>query len=285
MKWPRIAAWGLLVAMLVLCLYPLWVMVWTALTPSAQLFTQDGDGPVRYTLEHFGRVLGMHSLEATTGSGASMDLGQAVWNSVRMTFIVVAVQTLSAAMAAYAFACMHWPMQRALFALYVATMMVPGVVTFLPNFLLVRDLGLLNTLAGLCAPLCLMQGFSVFFLRQCFLSLPRDLREAALIDGAGHATVFLRIVVPLSGGPLATVALLSGINTWNEFLWPYLVAREPQQQVLTLALQTFRSQTPQGQPDWTGLMAAATLAMLPMVVLLVLLGRRVVDSVAHTAGR
>jgi multiple sugar transport system permease protein len=130
-----------------------------------------------------------------------------------------------------------------------------------------------------------MQGFSVFFLRQFFLSIPRDIEEAALMDGASHFYVFWRIVLPLSTTALATIALLIGINMWNEFFWPYLVGRDESLQVLPVALQTFKTQTPQGQPDWTGLMAAATVALLPTVVLMLAFGRRVVESVQFSGGK
>ena len=135
------------------------------------------------------------------------------------------------------------------------------------------------------APFCLMQGFSVFFLRQFFLSIPRDLEEAATLDGATHLYIFLRVVLPLSITPLATIAMLTGINMWNEFFWPYLVAKDEAQQVLPVALQSFKSQTPQGQPDWTGLMAATTITVLPTILLLVGFGKRVVESVQFSGGK
>lgn len=92
-------------------------------------------------------------------------------------------------------------------------------------------------------------------------------------------------MLPLSITPLATIAMLTGINMWNEFFWPYLVAKDGTQQVLPVALQTFKSQTPQGQPDWTGLMAATAISVLPSLVLLVVFGRRVVESVQFSGGK
>jgi multiple sugar transport system permease protein len=130
-----------------------------------------------------------------------------------------------------------------------------------------------------------MQGFSVFFLRQFFLSIPRDLEEAALLEGASHFHIFALIALPLSTTPLATIAMLIGINMWNEFFWPWLVGRDEALQVLPVALQTFKTQTPQGQPDWSGLMAAATVAVLPTVALLLAFGRRVVESVQFSGGK
>jgi multiple sugar transport system permease protein len=285
----RIAAWAALALMLGITLLPLWVVVKTALMPNATLFEHAAELlPAQPTLANFERVLGLVSPEqslALGGSGAEINFGRALGNSLSFTAIVVVMQTLCAAMAAYAFARLRFPGRQTLFALFVASMMIPGVVTFMPNFVLLRQWGLLNTLTGMVAPFCLMQGFSVFFLRQFFLSIPRDLEEAALLDGASPLYVFFRIVLPLSTTPIATLAMLTGIAMWNEFFWPYLVAKEESLQVLPVALQTFKSQTPQGQPDWTGLMAAATIAVLPTVGLLLVFGRRVVESVQFSGGK
>ena len=285
----RIAAWAALIAMLIVTVLPLWMVVKTALVPNAALFEQSATLlPAEPTLVNFKRVLGLVSPEdsiALGGSGADINFARALFNSVVFTTIVVVLQITCAAMAAYAFARLRFPGNRVLFALFIASMMVPGVVTFIPNFVLMRDLGWLNTMAGMVAPFCLMQGFSVFFLRQFFLSVPRDLEEAALLDGASHFYVFLRIVLPLSATPIATIAMLTGINVWNEFFWPYLVSKDEALQVLPVALQIFKTQTPQGQPDWTGLMAAASIAVLPTIALLVVFGRRVVESVQFSGGK
>lgn len=285
----RLLAWLALAVMLAITLLPLWMVLKTALVPNATLFEQSACLlPQDATLANFKRVLGLLSPEqsiALGGSGAEINFARALGNSALFTAIVVVLQVACAAMAAYAFARLRFPGRDVLFALFVGSMMVPGVVTFIPNFVLLKELGWLNTMAGMVAPFCLMQGFSVFFLRQFFLSIPRDLEEAALLDGATPLYVFRRIVLPLSATPLATIALLTGINMWNEFFWPYLVGRDEALQVLPVALQTFKSQTPQGQPDWSGLMAAASVAVLPTLGLLLVLGRRVVESVQFTGGK
>lgn len=285
----RCLAWLVLAGMLVVTLLPLWVVVKTALMPASAVFAQSANLlPSELTLGNFQRVLGLLSQEealAMGGSGAQINFLHALGNSLLFTGIIVVTQTVCAAMAAYAFARLRFPGRSTLFALFVGSMMVPGVVTFIPNFILIKDLGWLNTMAGMVAPFCLMQGFSVFFLRQFFLSIPRDLEEAALLDGASHVYIFFRIVVPLSITPLATIATLTGINMWNEFFWPFLVAKDEAQQVLPVALQSFKSQTPQGQPDWGGLMAAATITVLPTVLLLIGFGRRVVESVQFSGGK
>lgn len=285
----RIAAWAALVVMMAFTLLPLWMVVKTALVPNATLYEHSTTLlPVNPTLVNFERVLGLLSPEeslAMGGSGADINFARAMGNSLIFTSLVVVMQISCAAMAAYAFARLRFPGSRILFGLFLASMMVPGVVTFIPNFVLMRDIGWLNTMAGMVAPFCLMQGFSVFFLRQFFLSIPKDLEEAARLDGASHFYVFFRIVLPLSITPIATIAMLTGINVWNEFFWPYLVGKDESLQVLPVALQVFKTQTPQGQPDWTGLMAATAIAVLPTVALLVGFGKRVVESVQFSGGK
>ncbi len=285
----RIAAWAVLATMLVITLAPLWMVVKTALMHSANLYTESAHIlPTDPTLANFQRVLGFMTADesrALGGSGAEINFLRSLGNSVLFTGIIVATQVGFAAMAAYAFARLRFPGRNVLFALFVGSMMVPGVVTFIPNFILIKDLGLLNTMVGMVAPFCLMQGFSVFFLRQFFLSIPRDLEEAALLDGASYTYIFTHVVLPLSITPLATIAMLTGINMWNEFFWPFLVAKDEAQQVLPVALQSFKSQTAQGQPDWTGLMAATAITVMPTILLLVVLGRRVVESVQFSGGK
>ncbi|RFO97316.1 sugar ABC transporter permease [Rhodoferax lacus] len=285
----RAAAWVALGLMLLITVTPLWMVVKTALMHSTDLYTEsDRLLPTAPTLDNFKRVLGLMTQEegrARGGSGAEINFLRALGNSLVFTITIVLLQVSCAAMAAYAFARLRFPGRDTLFALFVGSMMVPGVVTFIPNFILIKDLGLLNTMVGMVAPFCLMQGFSVFFLRQFFLSIPRDLEEAALLDGASYFYIFIHVVLPLSITPLATIGMLTGINMWNEFFWPYLVAKDEMQQVLPVALQTFKSQTAQGQPDWTGLMAATAITVMPTILLLVVLGRRVVESVQFSGGK
>jgi multiple sugar transport system permease protein len=290
-KWSisRVLTWSVLLLMLFITLMPMWMVVKTALTNPQDLFTQASVLiPVNPTLNNFERVIGVLTTEesiAAGGSGAEINFLNAFSNSLTFTLIIILIQTASSSMAAYAFARLRFPGRTMLFGLFVGSMMIPTVVLFIPNFVLIKDLGLLNTMAGMVAPFCLMSGFSVFFLRQFFLSIPRDLEEAAIIDGASHFYVFRRVVLPLSITPMVTIATLTGINSWNEFFWPFLVAKEEGTQVLTVALQAFQSQSPQGQPDWTGLMAATAITLLPTIILLVLLGRRVVESVQFSGGK
>jgi multiple sugar transport system permease protein len=285
----RFFAWAALCLMLFVTLAPLAVMLRTAVEhPNALLDGAHRVWPQEPSMVNFRRVLGGLSHDdslALGGSGAEVDFLAALGRSLVFTALVVVLQTTSCAMAAYAFARLRFAGRRVLFAAFMASMMLPGVVLFIPNFILIRDLGWLNSMAGMVAPFALMSGFSIFFLRQFFLALPRDLEEAATLDGASPWLAFRRIVLPLNLAPLATVAMLTGINAWNEFFWPFIVAPGEEHQLLPVALQSFKAQSPQGQVDWTGLMAASTVALLPTLVLLLAAGRKVVESVQFSGGK
>ena len=285
----RALAWAALVAMIVITLAPLAVMLATALEHPQKLMAGSGRlWPADATIVNFQRVLGGLTTDenlALGGSGAEINFGRALVQSLIFTTLVVVLQTACSAMAAYAFARLRFVGRDVLFGACMASMMLPGVVLFIPNFILVRDLGWLNSMAGMVAPFALMSGFSIFFLRQFFLAVPRDLEEAAILDGASPWRIFRRIVLPLNTTPLATVAMLTGIGAWNEFFWPYIVSPGEAHQVLPVALQAFKAQSPQGQVDWTGLMAASAVALLPTLVLLVVAGRRVVESVQFSGGK
>jgi multiple sugar transport system permease protein len=285
----RVLAWLALGVMLAITLVPLLVMLSTALTHPDQIYARGANlVPAELTLANMQRVLGILNADeslAVGGSGAEVNFVRALLNSLLFTLLVVVFQTTNCAFAAYAFARLRFKGSNVLFAAFVGSMMLPGVVLFIPNFIFIKELGWLNSMAGMVAPFALMSGSAIFFLRQFFLSMPRDLEEAALLDGATHFTIFRRVVLPLSITPLATIATLTGIATWNEFFWPFVVAPGEQMQVLPTALQSFKAQSPQGQVDWAGLMAAACISALPAVLLLVLFGRRVVESVQHTGGK
>ena len=285
-QWGRVAAWVVLIFILILTLAPFWIVVRTSLTTQSSLFEAPASLlPTDFTWFNFQRALGLASREemiAAGGSGASLDFLRVFRNSAIFTGLIVVVQTLSSALAAYAFARMRFPGRNVIFFLYLSALMIPGVVLFIPNFILVKELGWLNTFQGMVAPYLLMTPFAVFFLRQFFLSIPRELEEAAHLDGDSTFGIFWRIVLPVSQGPLATLGILTAINSWNDYLWPLLVGRDESVRVLTVALGIFQSQTPQGTPDWTGLMAGTILGVIPIFILLIIMGRQIVESLVQS---
>jgi multiple sugar transport system permease protein len=278
----RALGWALLIVLILVTLAPFYVMLRTAISGPGTLFQQARSlVPLEPTTVHFERVLGLLTPEenrAAGGSGAMINFPVAMRNTVLFTVIVVLGQVFFSAMAAYAFARMQFLGRTILFYAYLSALMIPGIVLFIPNFILIRDLGWLNTFQGMVAPFVLMTPFAVFFLRQFFLGIPVSLEEAAKLDGASPFGTFWRIILPVSKTPLVTLGILTSIQAWNEFFWPFLVGRDPSVRVLTVALQSFQSSTPQGSPDWAGLMAATFLSVVPIFILMVVLGRQVISS-------
>ncbi len=284
--WGKLLAWIVLILLILVTLLPIWIVIKTAFSSQRSLFTAaESLLPSDPTVFNFRRALGIVGLDemvAAGGSGGTLNFPLYLRNSLIFTGTVVVCQIFFSAMAAYAFARLKFPGRDLIFFLFLAALMVPGIVLFIPNFVLIRQHGWLNTFQGMVAPYLLMTPFAVFFLRQFFLSLPRELEEAARLDGSSAFGIFWRIVLPISQTPLATLAILTSINMWNDYFWPFLVGRDENIRVLTVALGIFRSQTPQGIPDWTGLTAATLLSIVPIFLLLIFLGRRIVDSLAFS---
>ena len=284
--WGKLLAWIVLILLILITLLPIWIVIKTAFSSQRSLFTAaESLLPSDPTVFNFRRALGVVGLDemvAAGGSGGTLNFPLYLRNSLIFTGTIVVCQIFFSAMAAYAFARLKFPGRDVIFFLFLAALMVPGIVLFIPNFVLIRQLGWLNTFQGMVAPYLLMTPFAVFFLRQFFLSLPKELEEAARLDGTSAFGIFWRIVLPISQTPLATLAILTSINMWNDYFWPFLVGRDENIRVLTVALGIFRSQTPQGVPDWTGLTAATLLSIIPIFLLLIFLGRRIVDSLAFS---
>jgi len=282
----KIVSWIIVISAIIIILFPFWWVVRTALSTQREMLANPKSlAPVGFTLINFARVLGQvdtATAVAAGGSGQQINFWLFLRNSIIVAVLVVVGQTFFSALAAYAFARLRFPFRDKIFFLYITALMIPGIVTLIPNFLLIRQLEWDNTFVGIIAPTFLMSPFAVFFLRQFFLGINRELEEAASIDGASKFGIFWRIIIPMSGPPLATLAILTFVTTWNAYLWPFLVGKDEGVRVLTVALAIFRSQTPQGAPDWTGLMAATIVSMVPTLVLFLLLGRRVVNNIQFT---
>ena len=182
-------------------------------------------------------------------------------------------------MAAYSFSRLRWPGRDTVFGIFLAALMVPSIFTLLPNFVLVKQLHLIDSLLGISLPTMLMTPFAVFFLRQFFMNIPRELEEAALLDGASKVRVFFTLILPMAKAPISTLAILTYIAAWNDYFWPLLVSYTDSSRVLTVALAVFKSQSPQTGPDWAGLMAATLVAALPMLLLFAAFAKRIVNSI------
>ena len=186
-------------------------------------------------------------------------------NTSVITALTIAGTVLTSSLVAYAFACLRWPGRDALFLFVVATMMLPLQVIMIPLFVLFKELGWLNTYKPLIVPAFLGGGaFNIFVLRQFFLGIPRDLFDAARIDGASEWRIYWGIALPLARPALVTVGLLTFMFGWNDFLGPLIYLSDPSKNTLALGLALF---TGQHQTDWGVLMAASVLMMVPVVAL------------------
>lgn len=279
-------AWVVMGLLLLITLFPFYWMLRTSFSTNGALPGQSSNLlPADFTLDAYKRVLGLSSTAdalAQGGSTASLNFWGYLRNSLIVATTTTIVQTLFCAMAAYAFARLRFPGRNLIFGIFLGALLVPPIFTTLPNFVLIRDLGLLNTYLGIVLPGLLMSPFAIFFLRQFFLGVSTEIEEAAKIDGAGYVRVFFRIIVPMSWAPISTLALLTYIGSWNDYFWPLLVGQADEVRVLTVALGIFRAQTPNGSPDWAGLMAATFIAALPVLLLFAFLGRKVIDSIGFS---
>ncbi len=202
-------------------------------------------------------------------------LAKYFFNSLLVAGWVTLLQVVTCAMAAYAFARMEWPGRERVFLLYLATLMVPGVVLMVPNFALILRLGMYNTYSGLILPAA-FSAYGTFLLRQFMFSIPRSLDEAATIDGAGHWRTFTDIILPLCRPGLITLAIFAFIFNYQSFFWPLILVKDDNLRTLPIGLLSFSDDH---GTDIPGLMAASLLAMLPLMVLFVVLQKYLVRGI------
>jgi multiple sugar transport system permease protein len=206
-----------------------------------------------------------------------LDFPRFFFNSAVVAVTVTAGNVVFGSMFGYALAKLDFPGKRVLFALTLATLMIPAFVTFTPLFVLVSNMGLVNTHAGLILPF-LAGAFGVFLMRQYISSFPDELLDAARVDGAGEYSIFFRIVLPNCGPAIATVGVLTFISTWNSFLWPLVVASTEDMYTLPVALALFS--VGQQESDLGLQMAGAAVVVLPLLVLFFAMQRYVIQGIA-----
>lgn len=210
---------------------------------------------------------------------ASMPYWRYLRNSILLCAGTVVGSVLSCSLVAYGFARLRWRGRDGWFAVLIATMLLPWHVTMIPRFLLIREVGLYNTLWSLILPTFLADAFYVFLLRQFFLTIPEELSEAARLDGVSEFGIYWRIILPLSRPALATVALFQFIASWNDFNGPLLYLSDPQKFPLAYGLERFIS----SYADQTHLLlAAAVLFTLPVVILFLLAQRVFIRGISTT---
>jgi multiple sugar transport system permease protein len=218
--------------------------------------------PEHATLENFHNALTLVPLWRMFG------------NSVGLSAVATSLQIITSAMAAYGFSRIHFRGRESLFMVYLATMMIPFQVTVVPLFMEMQKLGLVDSFAGLALPM-VVSAFGVFLLRQGMLKLPKELEEAAIIDGAGHLRIFTRIMLPLIAPSLATLGILSFMATWNAFLWPLVIISSNEKMTLPLGLANLHGQY---TTDWGLVMAGTSFAVVPIVLVYIVAQRRITEG-------
>jgi multiple sugar transport system permease protein len=204
-------------------------------------------------------------------------------NTLYLCVMCVAGTVASSALAAYGFSRVEWKGRDKVFLVLLATMMIPFPVIMVPLFGMFRHLGWIGSFKPLWVPSFFAGAFNVFLLRQFFLGLPRDISEAARIDGCNEFQIFLWVILPLCRPALMVVALFQFMFTWNDFLGPLIYLSRQQDFTLALGLQSFQSQN--GGTEWHFLMAASTMVVLPVIVLFFFTQRSFIEGIAATGGK
>jgi multiple sugar transport system permease protein len=243
----------------------LWTII-TSITPGATLTNAPALIPANPSLQPYLRLF------------TERPFVQVVGNSLLLAAITTGVQLITSSTAGYAFSRLPFRGQGVVFAVYLATMMIPLQVLIVPLFVELKTFGLLNTYLGALLP-TFASAFGIFLLRQAINQVPRDLDEAATIDGAGHFRIFFQVVLPNIRPALATLVVFSFMSSWNSFLWPLIVLRSPELQTLPIALAAL-----QGQyiSDWDVIMAGSVVSVIPMLALYIFAQKYVIQGVASS---
>ena len=254
---------------LVLALFPiLWTFL-TALKPSTEMLTYPPKVlPSKFTLDNF-----IYALNRAP-------FGRFFFNSIFVTSAAVAGQLFFSAMAAYAFARIEFPGRNIFFMAFLTSMMIPTIIVLIPQFIMMRGVKLIDTYAALILPYFFGNAFSVFFLRQFFMSVPDSIQEAAELDGCSQFRIFFQVFLPLSRNGILTIGLVRAVAMWNDFLWPLVVTnREEMRTIPTAIAMLFFNYL---NVDWPGLTAASIISILPLLLLFLVARDYLMESIALT---
>lgn len=267
---PSVGSWVLVIALTLVFVAPL---AWMAITSFKSIGESQQTPPTIWPEDPTGRAYG----EILTTGGQNPVLRWAI-NSFLAATLHAGLVVLVASMAGYALARMEFRFKKAIFGLIMATLFVPGFVFLMPNYLLMDNLGWLDTLWALVVPGA-AGAFGVFFMRQFFLAIPRELEEVAMIDGANAWTVFTRIILPNAKPALATLTVLSFLANWNDFIWPLYVLFSPERLTLPAGLKLLQGAY---TTDYPVIMTGATVASVPVLILYIFVQRYVIEGVARS---
>jgi multiple sugar transport system permease protein len=203
-----------------------------------------------------------------------LDIKQLFINSISVSLVVTFLQLLTSSMAGYAFARIAFKGKSIIFMTYLVTMMIPMQVIIIPLFIQMRLLGLIDTYIGLGLPM-VVSAFGAFFMRQAMMGIPKEVEEAAILDGAGHFRIFFKIAIPLTIPALSALFILAFMSVWNAFLWPLIILFSPEKMTVPLGLANLHGQH---QTDWPMVMAGTTLAVIPIALVYLILQKQITQS-------
>ncbi|ADB29177.1 binding-protein-dependent transport systems inner membrane component [Kribbella flavida DSM 17836] len=267
---PSAAFWVMVVLLTLLVVVPL---LWMVITSFKTVGESQSDPPTLVPEDPTGRAFG----EILTTGGQNPVLRWAL-NSFAAATLHALLVVVVASMAGYALARMEFRFKNFIFSFILLTLFIPGFVFLMPNYLLMDNLGWLDTLWALVVPGA-AGAFGVFFMRQFFLAIPKELEEVALIDGANAWIVFTRIILPNAKPALATLTVLSFLANWNDFVWPLFVLFSPERLTLPAGLSLLQGAY---TTDYPVIMAGATVAAVPVLILYVFVQRYVIEGVARS---
>lgn len=210
-----------------------------------------------------------------TGKFLDLDFPKWYFNSVFIAAWVTVLQVLTSSMAAYAFARLQWPARDKVFILYLGTMMIPGVVTMLPNYQIMVGLNLVNTYQGLIIPAA-FSAFGTFLLRQFMLGIPRSYDEAAEIDGANHLQTFLEVILPMARPGLIALSIFTFLGNFQSFFWPLVMVKDDAMRTIPIGLLSFQGQY--GQQTEL-IMAATVMNVVPLIILFVVMQKQLISGI------
>jgi multiple sugar transport system permease protein len=262
---------ALYVVLTILALIIIAPLIWMLLTS----FKSDAD-----VIQHPFTLPHPFTIEAyKTFWGGQQPIFRWLWNSFRAATIQTVLIVVLASMGAYALARLQFVGRNVIFGMVVAMLLVPGVVFLIPNYLIVQNLGWLDSVWAITIPGA-AGSFGIFFLRQFFVNLPKEIEEAARIDGAGDFRIFFTIMLPLIRPALATLAVLSFLNNWNDFLWPVYVLLSPEQMTLQPGLSMLQGAW---RTHFAIVMAGAAIASIPVLIIFGIAQRQIIESVTGAA--
>ena len=251
------------------CLLPFIWMISTSFKEPFQVFTYPPEFiPNPWTTDGYRRLADVSPI------------GSWVVNSLVVSITITVSQLLFSSLAAYAFARIDFPGRELIFMAYLATMMIPGQVTLIPTYILIKTFGWIDTLYALTVPYLFGSAFGTFLLRQFFLTIPTELEDAARIDGAGYFGTYFRIILPLSKPALATLGVFVFLFFWNDFLWPLIVINTDELRTLPVGLAVI-SRGYFGT-DWSALMAGTVISLLPILIIFFMAQRYFVQGITLT---